>query len=133
MNKNSELLARIIVEEIKNEFAIKHLSKNLMDTIKVIGEGNDVRIEIPARTYNMLKFQEEGVIVYTSHGSYASKLDERGSQFNAYRGGQGRTGQVRVSPGNHKGYIDSVISKSLQRFAAESGNKINKIEDTNGH
>lgn len=117
MNKNNELLAQIIVDELKKEFAIKHLSKNLVNTIKVIPSLDEVRVEIPAQIYDMLKFKKEGVVVYDRlKGSYASQLDESGSMF-----------------GNHKGYIDSVISKSIQRFAVESNQKIEKIEDTNGH
>ena len=74
-------LANIIVENIKEEFSTKHLSGNLINTIQVIDSPEGIKVEIPARTYNMLLFQQKGVIVHTSHGSYASKLNDKGVYF----------------------------------------------------
>lgn len=131
MKINKQKLADIIVEELKNEFKIKHMSKNLINTIKVINEGDEIRIEIPARTYNMLKYQNEGVIVYTNHGSYASKLDTQGSSFNVYNNGS-RKGSFRLKVGNHKGYVDKIINTAVQRFLAEEKLKESKREESNG-
>lgn len=128
INKNK--LANYIIEELKREFSVKHLSKNLINTVKVLDEGDEIRIEIPARTYNMLKYQKEGVVVYTSHGSYASRLDKEGSSFNIYPNSN-RTGSFRLKTGNHIGYVDKIINNALQRFLAEERLQESKREDTN--
>lgn len=130
MEINKEKLAEYIIEELKREFSVKHLSKNLIKTIKLINVGNEVRIEIPARTYNMLKYQKEGVIVYTNHGSYASKLDKEGSNFNIYTGNS-RKGSFRLKTGNHVGYVDKVINNAVASFLAGERLKEIKREESN--
>ena len=76
----------------------------------------------------MLLYQEKGVVVHTSHGSYASKLDEEGSSFMVYPNGE-RKGSYRVNPRNHKGYIDKVITASIKEWEAIIGReKIEKVE-----
>lgn len=105
-------LAEIIVNNLKKEFEIKHLSGNLINTIKIENMIDEIRIHIPAKTYNMLLYKQKGVVVHTSHGSYASKLDKEGSSFMVYPNGT-RAGSHRETPGNHKGYIDKVINKSI--------------------
>ena len=111
--KDLELLAKIIIANLQEEFALKKLSGNLINTIKVENYRNSIKIHIPAETYNMLLYQQKGVIVHTSHGSYASKLDEEGSSFFIYNEGQ-RKGSFRISPRNHKGYVDQIINKSIE-------------------
>ena len=122
-----EQLARLIVEKLKEEFAIKHLSKNLINTIKVENLGDEIKIHIPARTYNMLLFQTKGVVVHTNHGSYASKLDEEGSQFYSYPKGT-RKGSKRISPRNHKGYVDKVINQAIREWSSMIGRDKVKVE-----
>ena len=107
--KELELLAEIILKNLKEEFSIKHLSGNLINTITVEMLGNEIKINIPAQTYNMLLYQSKGVVVHTSHGSYASKLDEEGSNFMIYPN-ETRKGSYRIHPRNHIGYIDRVIN-----------------------
>ncbi len=120
-------LADIIVLKIKEEFQVKHLSKNLINTIKITNEGNQIQIEIPAQTYNMLLYQTKGVIVHTSHGSYASKLDLEGSSFMIYRT-DSRKKSFRVNPRNHIGYIDRAINSAISEWRSTLGDKVKKVE-----
>ena len=121
-------LAEIIVRNLKEEFAIKHLSKNLINTIVVEGTSDEIKIHIPAQTYNMLLYQSKGVVVHTSHGSYASKLDEEGSSFMVYPNGT-RKGSKRISPRNHQGYIDRIINLSIQEWRGSLNElKVKKVE-----
>ena len=126
--KELELLASIIVKNLKEEFALKHLSGNLVNTIKIEKMGDEINIHIPAQTYNMLLYQSKGVVVHTSNGSYASKLDEEGSSFMVYPNGK-KSGSKRISPRNHKGYIDKVINKSIREWKGMLGElKVKKVE-----
>lgn len=114
-------LGLCIYTALKKEFGEKHLSGNLLKTIQVISTGDgDYIIRIPAETYNMLLYQKEGVIVHTSHGSYAKKLDEEGSSFMVYPN-DNRKGSYRINPGNHKGFVDRVIKEALLMWKASNG------------
>ena len=118
-----EELAQIIVKKLQEEFAVKRMSGNLIKTIQVEEQEGDIKIIIPAKTYNMFLYQTEGVVVHTSNGSYASKLDIEGSSFMVYPYGT-RKGSYRVNPGNHKGYIDKIIQESLAEWVEKKMNKI---------
>lgn len=124
--KELRMLGEIIVQKLKEEFSLKHLSGNLVNTISVEMVSDEIKIRIPAQTYNMLLYQSKGVVVHTSHGSYASKLDEEGSSFMVYPGGE-RKGSHRVSPRNHKGYIDRIINSSIQDWKGLVEGKV-KVE-----
>lgn len=119
-HKDLEELAFIIVEKIKEEFSIKHLSGNLAKTIEVRNTPEKIEIIIPAKTYNMLLYQTQGVVVHTSRGSYASKLDKEGSQFYSYSNGT-RKGSKKIKPGNHKGYVDKVINEAVNEWMTKLG------------
>ena len=110
-----KLLSEIIVKNLLEEFAMKHLSGNLMESITVETLGDEINIHIPAETYNMLEFFRTGAIVKTYKGSYASKLDEEGSSFNIYPNGE-RKGSFRANYGNHKGYVERIIRESFQEW-----------------
>ena len=125
-----KILSNFIMAELNQEFEKKHLSKNLIKTVKVIEQEGEIRIEIPAQTYNMKKFLQDGVVIHTSHGSYASKLDKEGSSFMAYPG-QTRAGSRRISPGNHKGFVDKIIASALTKFMAEKNLMIASREEKN--
>jgi len=126
--KELQKLAEIIIKNLKEEFSVKHLSKNLVNTITVEMASDEIKIHIPAQTYNMLLYQSKGVVVHTSHGSYASKLDEEGSSFMDYPNGE-RKGSRRISPRNHKGYIDIVINRSIHEWQSLLQNmKVKKVE-----
>ena len=125
--KELELLATTIVNKLKEEFATKHMSLNLVKTIKIEKLSDEIKIYIPAQTYNMLLFQTKGVVVHTSHGSYASRLDEEGSKFYSYKNGK-RAGSKLIVRGNHKGYIDKVIKKAIDEWSSIIGkNKVKKV------
>ena len=126
-NSELELLSNIIIRRLKEEFSIKKLSGNLINTITVEQGENDIKINIPAQTYNMLLYQSKGVVVHTSHGSYASKLDEEGSEFYVYPEGT-RKGSRLIKPHNHKGYINKVINEAIQEWQRTIKNKVIKVE-----
>ena len=102
-------LASIIIANIKEEFALKHLSGNLVKTIKVENLGNQINIIIPAEIYDILEYKKTKVIRYTGKGSYASSLDEKSE--------------------NHTGYVDRVINKSLEEWKSLFSNATIKRED----
>ena len=125
--RSLELLAQILVKNIQEEFEIKHMSGNLVNTIELIAEKDSVKIIIPAQTYNMLLYQTKGVVVHTNRGSYASKLDTQGSEFYIYPYGT-RKGSFKVSPHNHVGFVEQVIEKSLSEWASQRGEFVaNKV------
>lgn len=110
-----ELLSQVILKNLKEEFEFKHLSGNLINTIVIENMENEIKIRIPAQTYNMLEYKRSKVIIHTTHGSYASKLDKEGSSFMVYLN-ESRKGSKRISPRNHIGYIDNVINKSIAEW-----------------
>lgn len=127
-----EMLTWTILDKFKEEFAIKHLSMNLVNTIEVHNNPDGIQIVIPAKTYNMLLYQTQGVVVHTSHGSYASKLDKEGSQFYVYPNGA-RKGSKKIKPGNHKGYVDRVINEAINEWMVKLGKfDSKKITDFGG-
>lgn len=117
-----EQLAHILVKKIKDEFSIKKLSGNLANTIEVHASDDKIEVVIPAQTYNMLLYQTKKVVLHTSHGSYASDLDENGSEFFVYPNGT-RKGSKKISPGNHKGFVDKVINEAIKEWLIAMGNK----------
>lgn len=125
--KELEQLANLIVRKLKEEFAVKHLSGNLINTIQIEKSGDKIKIYIPAKTYNMLLYQTKGVVVHTSNGSYASKLDEEGSQFYSYSNGT-RKGAKRIKPRNHIGYIDRVINSAILEWSSSIGRDKIKVQ-----
>lgn len=121
-------LTDLILLKLKKEFEIKHLSKNLINTIEVETLNGEVLIRIPAKTYNMLTYQTQGVIVYTSHGSYASKLNEEGSSFYVYPNNS-RKGSYKINPRNHKGYVERILKESLEEWQnLLKGKRISQLE-----
>ena len=103
MNQKLEL-AKCIEEAFKEEFLLSHLSKNLIDTMKIEVVGNNVEIDIPAMKYNITKFKKNGVIQYYYRGSYAQQINETGG-----------------FSGKHKDYIDRCIEKGIQKWLAQRG------------
>lgn len=115
-----QLLAYFVKKEIQADFEEKHLSGNLMNTIRVNKTGDGFEVEIPAEIYNMYKFQRYGVVVYTGEGSYASELDEEGSAFYVYKKGGGR---IWIEPRNHIGYVEDAIRRAIPQWMASCGLK----------
>ena len=118
-----EFFAQILFKKIEDEFSNKHLSGNLVRTLKIDRAQGIIRLEIPAPTYNMLLYQSKGVIVhYGGNKSYASKLDETGSEFYVYPFGT-RKGSYLIKPHNHKDFVEKVIQEALQEFIIQQNNK----------
>lgn len=115
-----QLLAEYIKAEIKEDFAEKHLSGNLMNTIFVSKTPDGFQVEIPAEIYNMYQFQMHGVVIHTGKGSYANQLDTTGSEFFSYKKGGGR---VWVTPHNHKNYIETSIRRAITKWLTATGLK----------
>ena len=104
-------LADFIVQNIYDNFSIKYISKNLVDTINIsYNESGDFVIDIPAKIYDLALWQNKHVIVYTGQGSYANLVNKTG--------GFSRT---------HRDYIEIAIDKGisawLEWFKNEYGNK----------
>lgn len=97
-----------IVAQIKAEFASKHLSMNLVNTMKVYISGSEVRIVIPAQVYDMGLFLREGYVVYNSGDSYADALDIEGSRV------------MGKLIGNHVGWVGKSISNALGQWTHDS-------------
>lgn len=108
-------LSNIIVKNLQEEFREKKLSGNLINTIQIEISADEVKIHIPAKTYDMLLFQAKGVVVHDGRGSYASKLDTTGSEFYIYPTMQKR-GSFLIKPHNHIGYIERIINKSIREW-----------------
>ena len=128
-----EQLAQIITRKIKEDFEDKHLSGNLARTIEVHGSEDKIEIVIPARTYNMLLYQTRHIVVPRGNGSYASKLDEQGSEFYVYTYGT-RKGSKKIHPGNHKGFVDKAIQEGIREWFGILADKYKegKRTDTDG-
>ena len=100
-----ERLAMIIKKNLKAEFENVHFSKNLMNTIKVSknSDGN-WEVDIPADLYNLKQFKKKGLIIKTYKGSYAERINQTGG-----------------FAGKHKGYIETIIAKSVKEWLASMG------------
>lgn len=109
MDKMLEQLQNIIIKNIKEEFAVKHLSRNLINTIKIEYGLDEIKIHIPAQIYDIGEYKSKKVVKYTGTGSYASSLDQKSE--------------------NHTGYINRIVDKSIKEWLALSGNSTNaKVE-----
>ena len=111
MISNEERLAQLIKQEIRDEFAVFHLSGNLADTVEVKRTENGWSVEIPARIYDIHKWRETGMIVYLDESSsYAGDVDTYGG-----------------FSGMHVGFIDRCIKNAIQRLKNELS-RDNKVE-----
>lgn len=117
-------LSDLIVQNIKKDFANKHMSKNLINTIQVEKTNDGIAIIIPAQAYNMKLFQQKGVVLHTSHGSYASKLNDVGSEFFVYPN-ESRKGSYKSTPHNHIGYADNAVNSAIELWTSMMQEKYN--------
>ena len=97
-------LTREMEEELKAKYRIPHLSGNSSDTIysefvSTTGISKGI-IHIPAERYNIPKFLQEGVIVYTGEGSYANEIEEQTGGFS----------------GRHFHQTRDVVNRTLRKF-----------------
>lgn len=122
MEIDLKTLAHYIKQEVRAEFNEVHLSGNLMNTIKVVKDGDDYLVKIPAEIYDFAKFWKEKVIIPTGKGSYASQLNEQGSEFWLYwQDKNGKWHKQKRKPRNHKNYIENAIIRAVARFSKENG------------
>ena len=96
-------LAELICDEIKKEFGTVHYSGNLAATLRIEKTDKGWSVEIPARVYDMLKFEEFGEISYVGTESYASEIDKTGG-----------------FSGKHKGYIERCVKRAIYRWMQEN-------------
>ncbi len=111
-------LATIFLKNIQEEFALKHLSGNLVGSLQLVAEKDSVKIIIPAQTYDMYAYVKQGIIIPNSSGSYASELDINGSKIFGHQ----------IS--NHKGYIDKIINQSIEEWVSIKNIEVAKRTDT---
>lgn len=98
-------LAELIVKNIKEEFSLVHLSGNLMDTIKIVENGNgEFEVHIPAEKYDLVLFKNHGVLVYNGRGSYAETVNKQGG-----------------FSGTHKQFIQKAVEKSITEWLMLNG------------
>ena len=103
-----EILAGLIVTNIKQDFALKHLSNNLVNSITVQKTETGITIVIPAEIYDIYEYMSKGVIIRKGSGSYASQLDIEGSKI----------GRSNRHQRNHKGYVEMAINNALDEWAS---------------
>lgn len=98
--EDKELLAQLIIRNIEANFAVKHISKNLIKTIKVEFKDNgDFFIDIPAQIYDLKLWNEKKAIVYSGKGSYANLVNKTG--------GFSKT---------HKNYVEIAIDNAIVQW-----------------
>lgn len=114
---NLQSLANMVAEAVKDDFRRVHLSGNLMDTITVQKTEDGYRIEIPAQVYDMKLYQTRKVIVYKA-GSYASRLNDQGSEFFDY------VHWRWVMPRNHVGYADRAVHEGAEIWGQMNGKEV---------
>ena len=103
---NLTRLAEKIERNIKNDFERLHITRNLMDTIKVHIYKDKVEIEIPAERYDFKKWNSDKVVVYNNTGSYAQSVDLYGGFSKS-----------------HKMYVENAIYDALVEQMQEEGMK----------
>lgn len=97
-----EKLAKLIVDELKKEFENVHLSKNLINTIKIYSDKDNWVVEIPAVMYDFKTYFSKGVIVpYNGDDSYAELINKTGG-FSK----------------KHKNYVENCINSAIQQWLA---------------
>lgn len=104
-------LANKIKAKIRQEFVNIHLSKNLMDTIEVKRTTMGYEIEIPAEIYDLDKWYNEKVIVYTGEGSYAQQVNIEGG-----------------FSGTHQNYVEKAIQDAINEWIKERKYNVKKVD-----
>lgn len=97
-------LGQEIIKDIRQEFADKHLSMNLVNTMQFHVDPTGVVIKIPAQVYDQGIFIKQGAVVYTSNASYADALDKEGSYV------------LGRHIGNHVGWVNKCVEKGVMRW-----------------
>lgn len=103
-------LANKIVEKIKEDFEVYHISKNLINTIKITQTSRGIDIDIPAEIYDLQRWYKDRVIVYNGQGSYAQEVDEQGG-----------------FSGTHTNYVEDAIKSAIKEWISEKNFKVKEI------
>lgn len=91
-------VAQSIRNDIYQDFSLRHLSGNLMDTIRIVHNEDDAQVVVPAIRYDLKEWNKREVIIFTpQEGSYANAVD--------IYGGFSRT---------HQNYVDRAIMGTIR-------------------
>lgn len=105
-------LAQAIRQNIYQDFAERHVTGNLMNTIEVIYGEDEVRVRVPAVRYDQKEWSKSKAIILLPHeGSYANQVD--------VTGGWSRT---------HQNYADMAITSALNSVLGMMGEDAYEIE-----
>lgn len=95
-----KILAQLIIDNIKENFKVKHITLNLVNTIQIqFNEDGNFIIDIPAEIYDLKLWNEKKAIVYTGTGSYANLVNKKGG-----------------FSGTHKNYVETAIDKAISQW-----------------
>lgn len=103
MRADLQKLAEKIKAYIKKDFEEVHLSRNLMDTISVYATEKGFNVDIPAEIYDIDKYLNDGVIIYTGEGSYAQEVNQSGGWSKS-----------------HIGYVEYSIKRAIFDWVVEN-------------
>lgn len=106
-----QLLVEKIKKKIKEDFAVVHLSQNLINTIEIRRTTFGFELEIPAEIYDIAKWYKDKVIVYRGTGSYAQAVDVEGG-----------------FSGKHKDYVEDAIKDAIREWILELKLKVKKVD-----
>lgn len=103
-------LLLFIKEEIEKNFRYAHLSENLINTIEIKLTETGFELIIPASMYDLDKFINSGVVVYTGEGSYAEAVNISGG-----------------FSGTHKGYVETAVNTAISRWINAMSDKYKMV------
>lgn len=111
------LLAQAIVTELEKEFEEIYLSGNLVNTIQINANGENLEIEIPATVYDMALWKRKHVIVYKNlNESYATEVEEKGGFSH-----------------RHINFVEKAVSKAISKWTKEINKKCEIKEEGNSN
>ena len=107
------VLGELIINNLKAEISVKHLTQNLVNTLKIVETDEGVEVHILAPKYSWKAWWQDKVIKPTYKGSYAQSLNSEGSIIWYYSS----NGQRKLKkPQNHIGYVEDVIKISINQW-----------------
>lgn len=104
-------LALFVMMGVLNNFEMVHLSGNLKDTMYIETRGQSIALHIPAERYDIKKYLNEGVVVYTGDGSYACEVNVSGG-FSGW----------------HRNYLERSLEGAIFQWIEWVGLKAEKVE-----
>lgn len=105
-------LGTAIRNAIYQDFAIRHVSGNLMNTLEVIFDEDVVKVRVPAVRYDQKEWNKnKAIIPQPQEGSYANEVD--------ISGGYSRT---------HQSYADRAIGIAISEVMGLLGSDAYSVE-----